>query len=267
MFDNRTPIVKIGLPGLQKRLDDFRGLGRNHFHLRVGHQRIGYCYIRKNACSSFKKMFLDLAPAEYDRKSDERPIDFMRRHYRMEEKDFARCDHLVFVYRDPITRVMSMFRNKFVAGTGAVDIIRNFETLENRKSDDASFRDFVEGYLQKDFQKLDRHVLPQKLHLRRALYTDVIMIDDLHEHIDRILGTQIADTYFRRPVNRTSDIPLQPVAGASEMPLRQVRKIFAEQGYMPDDESFLPPDIKAQLVSRYAMDYEIIQRMSNAESP
>ena len=260
MFDNRTLINKVGLSGLQKRLDDYRGQGRQHFAINVGDQRLGYCYIRKNACSSFKRMFLDLAPAKYERRADERPIDFMRRHHLMTESDLAQCDRLVLVYRDPVQRIMSMFRNKFIAVNGAVDIHRNFERLEERRADEITFRYFVERYLQRDFHQVDRHVQPQSVHMRRAVYTDVIPVKKLHEGMTEVLGPEIADRYFQRPVNRTSDIELRHVAGASELPLAHVRQVFEEQGFMPDNESFLPADLKGRLKARYASDYGMIER-------
>jgi hypothetical protein len=266
MFDNRTPIVRAGMPGLQKRLDDLRGLGRNHFCLQVGDLKLGYCYIRKNACSSFKKMFLDLSPPENARRPDERPIDFMRRYHRMSEQDLGQCDHLIFVYRDPKKRVLSMFRNKFIACTGAEDIHRHYERSENRKPEDTSFRDFVQSYLHKSFKTLDRHVLPQKMHLRRAVYTDVIPMETLHAHMTGVLGADLADKYFRRPVNRTSDIPLRPLPDAAERPIKEIRQIFLDQNFMPDDASLLPADLDALLTARYDMDYDIIRQVSGLAS-
>lgn len=262
MFDNRTPIVKVGLPGLQKRLDDARGLGRNHFALQVGDLMLGYCYIRKNACSSFKKMFLDLSPPENERREKDRPIDFMRRHHRMAEADLAKCDHLIFVYRDPKQRVLSMFRNKFIANVGAEDIHRHYQRLEKRDAEDTNFRDFVESYLHKSFKTLDRHVQPQKMHLRRAVYTDVIPMEHLHAHMTGVLGAELAGKYFQQPVNRTSDIALRPIEDAAERPIKDIRQIFRDQNYMPDDASLLPADLDATLTARYAMDYDIIRQVS-----
>ena len=260
MFDNRTLINRVGMPGLQKRLDDYRGQGRNHFSLRVGDRLIGYCYIRKNACSSFKRMFLDLSPSENERKSGERPIDFMRRHHVMSDRDFEKCDRIVFVYRDPVERIMSMFRNKFIAVKGAEDIQRNFERLEKQSADDVTFRNFVESYLQRDFGKLDRHIQPQSVHLRRAVYSDVIHVEHLYDRMKDVVGSEVADKYFQRPVNRTSDIELRNVTNASDIPIRQIRQIFSEDGYMPDNDSFLPSDLRASLNARYATDYAMIAR-------
>ncbi|SDF17956.1 sulfotransferase family 2 domain-containing protein [Limimaricola pyoseonensis] len=257
MLDNRTLLDKTGLAGLQRGIDRARGVGRNHFMIEIAGRRLGYCYIRKNACSSFKRMFLDLAPPDLPRRPDERPIDFMRRHFRMTPEDFERCDHLVLVHREPLARLLSMFRNKFVAETGAQDITRSFERLEGRPAAQASFRDFATRYLARDFARIDRHVLPQRLHLARAVYTDVIPISDLHDRMAAILGPDLAARYFARPVNRSSHVPLVAMPGAAERPVAELRRLYAETGTMPDDDSLLPPDLRARLLARYAMDRDL----------
>lgn len=260
-LDNRTWLNRTGLSPVQKRLDDLRGIGRNHFMLRVGDVTLGYCYLRKNACSSFKQMFLDLSPAADTRDPDARPIDFMRAHHRMEEADLARCDHMVIVYRDPVQRFMSMFRNKFIAMKGATDILDNFAHLEGQSPDGASFRQVVMGYLQHDFALLDRHLQPQAIHLRRAIYTDVVAIGALHARMTVILGPHIADRYFMRPVNRSSDIALRPVQGAADLPVSALRHLHQDKGYSPDDDSFLTADLRRALHDRYATDYRMIARI------
>jgi len=266
VLDNRTIATKTGLFGLQRRLDDLRGQGRNHFHVTVQGKRLGYCYIRKNACSSFKKMFLDFSPAENQRIPNERPIDFMRRHHRMTDQDFGRCDHMILIYRDPVRRVMSMFRNKFIAQNGAIDIQRSFEKLEGCSAEQKSFRYFVESYLQRDFKQLDRHVLPQSVHLRPTVYTDVFPVEKLHEGMTQVLGADLADKYFQRPVNSTSDVQLSDLEGAADMPIADIRRIYAQEGYMPTTDSLLTADLKAKLIARYASDYDVIDRVKTNQS-
>lgn len=264
MIDNRTLITKAGFLRIQKKIDDLRGLGRNHFALDVGGKRMGYCYVRKNACSSFKKMFLDKSPHRADHHPDERPIDFMRQHHRMNDKEFADCDHIIFVYRDPIKRTLSMFRNKFIACTGATDIHANFMQLEGFDPAHVSFRYFVEHYMQRRFSQLDRHVLPQSVHLRRAIYTDFIDIPDLYPRMCDILGKDIGDTYFQRPVNQTSHVQHIQLDEAAEMPIGDLRQLFADTGSMPDDASFLEPDLRDKIKARYFADYDVIDRAKQA---
>lgn len=260
-LDNRTWLNRAGFSPVQKRLDDLRGLGRNHFMLRVGDVTLGYCYLRKNACSSFKQMFLDLSPASDRRDPNVRPIDFMRAHHRMSEADLSGCDNMVIVYRDPVQRFMSMFRNKFIAMKGATDILDNFTHLEGQLPESASFRQVVMHYLQHDFAQLDRHLQPQAIHLRRAIYTEVVAIGELHTRMTAILGASIADRYFKRPVNRSSDIALRRVQGAADLPVSALRSLYHDEGCSPDDDSFLTDDLRAALHDRYVADYQMIARI------
>jgi hypothetical protein len=178
----------------------------------------------------------------------------------MNENGFADCDHIIFVYRDPIQRTLSMFRNKFIACTGARDIHANFAKLEGVDPADVSFRYFVERYLLRNFARLDRHVLPQSVHLRRTVYTDFIDVPDLHTRMCDILGKDLGDAYFQRPVNQTSHVRHVALNGAADMPIHDLRQIYADTDTMPDDTSFLVPDLRDKIKARYFADYDIINR-------
>ncbi|NDW01864.1 sulfotransferase family 2 domain-containing protein [Salipiger sp. PrR002] len=248
---------------LQRRLDVARGIGRNHFGLEIAGRKIGYCYVRKNGCSSFKKMFLECSPHRAELQAEERPIDFMRRHHRLKSADLRGCDHLIFVYRDPVQRTLSMFRNKFIARSGAEDIHQSFERTIGKPVERATFRDFVTGYLSRDFSTLDRHVLPQRTHLQRALYTDVLPVSEIYAGMCRILGPAVAARYFLRPANSTFHVPHREVSAAADRPIRDLVALHDQEGCMPDDASLLPDDLASQLRARYAMDYEIIAAMQD----
>lgn len=268
MFDNRTAIDKAGLGRLQQGFDALRGIGRNHFGLEIGGQMIGYCYIRKNACSSFKKMFLDCSPHRALKPPDQRPIDFVRQYHRLSPAALADCDRVVFAYRDPAERMLSMFRNKFIAQTGATDISASYTRITGQPPQEASFCSFTGSYLGKNrFARLDRHVLPQRLHLQRVRYTDAIAVQDLHAGMCRVIGQALADQYFLRPVNRTSDVPLRPVPDAASRPVQELREIYARDGYMPDNASLLPARVADRLRRLYAMDYAIIGAVGHAARP
>lgn len=267
MFDNRTALDRAGLGSLQQRLDALRDIGRNHFGLEIDGRMIGYCYIRKNACSSFKKMFLDCSPHRAQKHPDQRPIDFIRQYHRLAPGALAACDRVVFAYRDPAERTLSMFRNKFIAQTGATDISASYTRMTGQPPQEATFRSFTQAYLGHRFSRLDRHVLPQRMHLQRVRYTDAIPVQDLHAGMCRVIGPELADRYFLRPVNRTSDVPLRPMPDAADRPVRELREIYAREGCMPDNASLLPASVAARLRKRYAMDHEIIRTVSNAACP
>nr|WP_283254962.1 sulfotransferase family 2 domain-containing protein [Marivita sp. GX14005] len=264
MFDNRTAIDRVGLTGLQRRIDGVRGLGRNHFALEIEGRRIGYCYIRKNACSSFKKLFLDHSPHRSRIQQNERPIDFIRRFHRLPVEELFRCDDLIFVYRDPVARVLSMFRNKFIARNGATDILAGFRRITGRDPERASFQSFVEAYLGQDPGYLDRHVQPQRMHLQRVVYTHAIPIDGLHGAMSALLGAPLADRYFLKPVNRTSNATLVHLPGGAVRPVREWQNLFDLRAEMPDDASLLSDALVARLRRIYAMDYAMLDAVKHA---
>lgn len=265
MLDNRTAFDRIGLRAVQRRLDLARGIGRNHFGFELGGRRIGYCYVRKNGCSSFKRMFLERSPHRDQFQEGERPIDFMRRYHRLTLPELQGCDHLIFVYRDPVERMLSMFRNKFIARSGAEDIRRSYARITGQSVDDSSFRQFIDSYLTADIARLDPHVVPQRMHLQRAVYTDVLPMSGLHAGMRRILGKALADEYFLRPANSTFHVPLGEMPGAAEAPIGELAALYASEGLMPDNASLLPPDLERSLKSIYAMDYEIISATQGIE--
>ncbi|WP_238370331.1 sulfotransferase family 2 domain-containing protein [Heliomarina baculiformis] len=260
VLDTRTSLNRNGLSRLQNGLDKFMGLGRNHFCLDVNRKKIGYCYIRKNGCSSFKKMFLEQSPHGYDPASQKRPIDFIRMNHLMEDSDFATCDHVVLVYRDPVKRMLSLFRNKFILCSGADDLFANYERVTGTAPLDASFRSFVMDYLHQPWAALDRHALPQRYHLRRAVYTDVMPVEKIYNRMIGVVGQSMADKYFRRPVNRTSDVERVEMEGADVMPVEALREHYAQRHVLPDDASLLGENLSEVLKDRYQMDFEFIAR-------
>ena len=260
VLDTRTSLNRSGLSRLQNGLDKFMGLGRNHFCLDVNGKKIGYCYIRKNGCSSFKKMFLEQSPHGYDPASQTRPIDFIRMNHLMEDSDFATCDHVVLVYRDPVKRMLSLFRNKFILCSGAEDLFANYERVTGTAPLDASFRSFVMDYLHQPWAALDRHTLPQRYHLRRAVYTDVMPVEKIYDRMIGVVGQSMADEYFRRPLNRTSDVEHVEMKGADVMPVEALRGHYAQRRVLPDDASLLGENLGEVLKDRYQMDFEFIAR-------
>ncbi len=97
--------------------------GGLHFTFELAGKRVVYCYIRKNASSAFKKLIVDCSPFSNLMKENENPIHFLYKYHKSTAKDFSRADHIIFVYRDPIERILSLFKNKFIQQIGAQDIL------------------------------------------------------------------------------------------------------------------------------------------------
>lgn len=260
-YDNRTVLDRSGLGLGQRVLDRVQQHGDLHLVCRVGDVKLGYCYIRKNACSSFKRLFLDMGDQTYDPTLWPRKIDYMITNQMMRSRDAADCDRIVFVYRDPVARTVSLFKNKFIMRDGHEDLFQGYEALAGEPPEETTFRHFVENYLRPDFRALDLHVLPQSWHLKRFHYSDAIPMENLHAHMTDVIGAELADKYFKRPVNATHQHHGTVVPGAADTQARDLARTYAEDGGMPADESFLEDDLIARIRQLYADDIRMIERI------
>ncbi len=127
--------------------------GRRHLWFTAANgQRVLYAYIRKNGCSSIKR----LLGGHPDSK-----IDCFESHYhRGQPYDFA-----FFIYRDPVERILSLFRDKVIDGRGATDILAEFRDILPREDphDFEAFAHFVT-------KSQDPHCWSQASHLRPIRY-------------------------------------------------------------------------------------------------
>lgn len=244
-------------------LDRLRQQGDLHFVCSVGKVRLGYCYIRKNACSSFKRMFLDMAEVDDDPTLAKRPIDFMIKHQMMRSADAPACDRIVFVYRDPVERIASLYKNKFIMRDGHEDLFRSYARLIGQDPDQVTFRDFVMKYLQPNFRLLDPHVLPQIRHLKRFHYSDAIPMQSLHTRMTHILGESLADRYFSTPVNATAKSQTVDLPDAADCKAGELAEQFSKDGTMPANSSLLDGPVKERLQELYAADIQMIARLDS----
>ena len=168
-----------------------------HYEINLGGRKILYAYIRKNACTAFRRLLNDeyhrLHPSTDGARQRKRE-DFLLSGnmktflvLRKDLNDVSAYDNTMFVYRNPLDRLISVFTNKFIANKGAKDIARNFENLTGLDFDEATFSDFM-SYAQNDFEKLDRHLWPQKAHLWDIEYTDAISMDRLQQSMKGLIG-------------------------------------------------------------------------------
>jgi len=235
--------------------------GPLHFTLEVGGKRIIYCYIRKNACTAFKKLFLAHSIAEPKPVEGENPIDFMIRHHRARfPRDYFAAQHIIFVYRDPIERVVSVFRNKFVEEKGNSDIFESFQRLTGLDPYKCTFREFVNVYLQYEWRKLDPHLRPQYRHLLPVQYTDAIPLERLHEYMLCIVGEEVADRIFKNRTNASQDSCRDEQAEETvcDIPADELSRRLRQENIMPSTNSFLDESLKRRLRLLYREDVDMV---------
>lgn len=260
MLDARRGLSRLTPTGIET-IDARLALGGlPHFKIQIGSKTIVYCYVRKNACSAFKRVFVDLSDSREQREKAESEIRFMTRHHSVQSvREIAAADHVVFVYRDPIERIASLFLNKFVAQKGSKDIFAHYEKRTNHDPNAASFQDFAYRYLSSGVRSIDPPAMPQAAHLHRIVYTDVIFIDDLYHRMIPIVGNQIADLYFKSKVNSTVSEQTRIDENVAKVPASVLRNAYLTDRILPGKGDLLSDEIDQQLRRLYSEDVKLYE--------
>lgn len=164
--------------------------GRRHLLLPFGDQRIMYAYIRKNGCSAFK-----LAMGMLD-------ADWTERVSAYQWTPSSRSDASIFVWRDPVERLVSLYRNKIIDQQQNLDITRTYR--ETMGEDASTFARFVELAV----TGADPHCIQQHKHLMPIVYTHAVPLERLHESMVEIVG-EVAAEPFRHRVNASPPTPVE----------------------------------------------------------
>lgn len=246
----------------------------NHYRFVVNRRVVVYTYIRKNACSAFKRLIGEQRSVgglvnrlrRFGSRFD--PDDLSHIKYCKvypDEYDFGKADHLVFVCRDPFERVVSLYLNKFVESKGAEDIRRSFERICGKSADQATFEDFL-VYLSGEFSSLDPHCYPQKSHLLSAAYTDPIDIKNLYRDIRKIIGEKLADRFFLHPVNAVGKGGSKLSECLVTYPARELEAMW-RRGVSFHKGNFSTDEACDFIRYRYQADYEMLDNIKRQSRP
>lgn len=244
--------------------DEFRARSY-HYRIEIGGKRLLYCYIRKNACSAFKRLIARRMPAKYwvraalrgsfaDRYEIEGGLNgFALPMQRV--VDPAAYDHIVFVTRDPAERFVSAYLNKFVDVSGADRIGQKYEAATGAAFDDARMVDFM-GWSRMGFDRLDPHLWPQKAHLWDLPYT-AVPITGLQAGMARLIGPEAAAAFFAQKVNASDGQAAADYADLTDVPARDLRAMRAA-GRAVTRANFLTPALRAHVAEIYAADVAML---------
>jgi hypothetical protein len=259
---NKVPFyirVRGRLRGRRPLLYSNAGL---HLRLPKPYDHIVYVYIRKNGCSAFKRWFLhDMR----ERRGTEADISIVAKKYAISmEWELARSRRLL-VLRDPVERMCSLYRNKFIQRKGAEDILRSFEDSTGIQARDTSFKCFVEKYLSKISETrssadaaIDPHCFSQAYHLWPTTYDHVVMMDDLPEVSRDIFSEEVATSFFQSRVNSTpttSNCTLQ-----SDTPASHLIDWYESQKLLPDNACLVDEESRNLIRRIYKNDYDLISQ-------
>ncbi len=232
----------LALPWHRRRL-------RAHFTADIAGTTITFCYVRKNACSAFKRLILDHAGYDGEWRGS---IGYLVRNCSARSLAEARsAQWRIFVYRDPFERVASLFRNKLIMQDGAVDFLRSYSKVTGSDPAEASFSSLVKDYL--TGRRLDPHAHSQASHLLPISYNCVSTPETLFTDMRGIFGDELAHRYFARPSNPSSarlfDHP------SSDTPVRLLRERFAASGELPSVEALRTAELETLVRRIYRDDY------------
>ena len=217
-----------------------------------------YAYIRKNACTSFKRFLLVRAGAS-EIPEGTKPIHIISRQFRAEYvRDFVGADRTIFVHRDPVDRIVSLYKNKFIQGKKAADIHRDYEEIVGRGADEATFETFVLRYLP---SARDPHTWSQRSHLYPSVYTDAVPIESLSDALRDILSPEVVDAHFARPTNVSGTCTYEDPASARAS-AHELRTESERTGLYPSRESLVPcrGALHRSLLTQYVDDLVFCRR-------
>lgn len=274
-FDNRHPPFQQSIVRRGRRLAAaVRGRplplcgDSPHFWFECANQRYVYAYIYKNACTAFKNFivatspFLD-GPVEQDKK-----INFLLKHHHVRGiLDVRHSDVNIFVYRDPVERIASLYKNKFICRNGHADLFSNIRALTGDTPESYSIADFVQRYVavylfsrtKKLRPRVDHHILGQRQCLAPIRYHAAIELGTLPKMATELFGDEIASRFFLQRTNASSAPTYSDdVSRASSEVLRYQ---FVTTGELPENYALVPDSIKGVIEDLYRADYEIIHEV------
>jgi len=240
--------------------------GERHLAFQANGKTIVYAYIRKNACSAFKAMICAESPHRARLKEFADPMKFLGTFHAVRTaKQMPVADHVIFVYRDPIERTVSLFRNKFIVRVNNADTVNHYFEVTGQKPGDATFRDFVTRYLAGDLSQRDPHCRPQYRHLFPVRYSEAIPMELLWSSMRAIVGPELCDRYFKVRVNATDGVETSEPAMDVTADALQLR--YAQDGTLPRLSAFLDEELRGRLNQIYAEDVAMIGRLQGSAIP
>ena len=236
-----------------------------HFIIKINGVEYVYVYIRKNACSAWKRVFVAESEHRSEVHNSITPLEFMKKFHRVStiDKVMAVEDRIV-ILRDPIVRVYSAFINQIVMRLNRqYGLHKAVQTACAKPIGKVTFSEFTNEYLLKtNVHELDGHFKPQSLSLLPIEYNHKWNLSKLHQEVARVIGRDFADKHFLNKVNSTSEISKVPM-DSKEKTIRQLFNILNERGLFPDMASLINSECDARLKILYAQDINLVKILIN----
>jgi len=239
--------------------------------------RLLYCPIAKNACSSVKRAFVDFGSIDIERGLVEREgihntLDFQTTGYLLKDLEGEIVEDILLdtnyfrfvILRDPLERLVSVFREKFVkhrrqkpqwAHIGPVMADVQKCSIDNVDFENGiTFEEFVGYILRSNPEDLDPHWCPQYLYISGIAYSRIYLdkkLDELAEDIQHLTGKKFL---IRRDNVSRSDEKREFVKDAFKLSPGVLDPFIKKI----ETESFLSNYYRASLKNYYSVDNLLI---------
>lgn len=232
----------------------------HHFGVRVNSVDVAYLYIRKNACSSWKRLLVENSPYK-DRRSEYRSdVAFLQKFHSISRtQKLAGYPNRIVVVRDPIERCVSGFLNQIVMRKGEGSRpIQHVERRCNEGIGRMTFRQFVESYLLiTDEGNLNPHFIPQVSHLAPMRYTHMWHLNELESRAKSLFGCEVGERYFGKRWNSTGKVGRYETP-AADLTVDTLYRRFRKERTLPSVDALLDEALSEALNDVYSKDRELV---------
>lgn len=264
------------MKNLQKKIDRrFPSMKLNSFrfahHLIDEQNKVVYCYVAKNACSTIKFHFLRSLLESDGKIVSEHEINvnvhkWVRRYYfdpmRHDPNEIAEY-YTFFITRDPLSRLLSAFCQKFIKGSAPPDFVVALMKKYGGENDHKlwTFESFVRAIAKSPLESLNEHWMPQSEHLLDFLSYNLIPMEgiDRHPHLADLFGSISGNV-------RAHSLKYSFWKDCSQRtPLSELKSIHRATGSMPSFHSLCSEELLSMIKEMYSADF-FIYAQSKANS-
>jgi hypothetical protein len=232
-----------------------------HFIININGVDYLYVYIRKNACSAWKRMFVAESIHQEAVDKNLRPIEFMNKFHRASTiGEVMAVENRIVILRDPLVRVYSAFINQIVMRMERQYALHKaVQKACSKPIGKVTFEEFVNEYILKmDPHQLDGHFQPQNFALLPIDYKNTWELGKLHSEVEALIGKSFADRYFLKKVNSTEKMKKIKM-DCNGLTIRQIFNQWNNREVFPDFESLINSECREKLLKFYSDDIKLLE--------
>tara|TARA_R110002012_G_scaffold310846_1_gene519435 strand:- start:15986 stop:16735 length:750 start_codon:yes stop_codon:yes gene_type:complete len=237
--------------------------------------KILYCPIAKNACSSLKKMMVDIADLTESVKSQHPDVHILIDEFKLgiqlsefnEDKKLQILNDKGFfsfvVVREPYKRIVSAYVEKFVLHRlderqwpHTAPVFAAIQQVEPDNVDynkGVSFKEFVDYLITTDDGHLDTHWCPQVLYTDKVEFTSIFKMSSISKLAD-VISSEVGRPIEIGRENQSSNNGIKSSAPLWEKYPSELECLDL------NFESFFNIDIESKLRERFKADYSLYAR-------